>query len=160
MFMDIGFGILLSIGASQFFEVPLTPALLALGLMSALLPDIDMLWFCIGRLLGSKEADHRSFTHYPLLYIPVIGLLYALWGGLVASVAALGVLIHLAHDTIGLGWGIAWLAPFSYHKYRVLPVPAGDGRWIRAHYLRPGIVAYLEYGTLLAALCCLYLYTR
>ena len=91
MFMDIGIGILLSIGASDFFDVPLTPALLALGLASALLPDIDMLWFGINRLRGSRQQDHRSFTHYPLLYVPAIGALYALFGGLVASVAAAGV---------------------------------------------------------------------
>jgi hypothetical protein len=160
MFMDIGFGILLSIGASLVFDAPLTPALLALGIISALLPDIDMLWFGIGRLLGSGRQDHRSFTHYPLLYIPAVGILYAFFGGLVASVVAAGVALHLIHDTTGLGWGIAWLAPFSYHKYRLLPVPAGDGRWIRNYYLRPGIIAYLEYGTLLIALCCLYLYAR
>jgi hypothetical protein len=117
-----------------------------------------MLWFGIGRLLGSKKADHRSFTHYPLLWVPAVGALYALFGGLVASIVAAGVALHLIHDTVGLGWGIAWLAPFSYKKYRLLPVPAGDGRWIRAHYLRPGIIAYLEYGTLLAALACLYSY--
>jgi hypothetical protein len=158
MFMDIGFGILLSVGASWLSEAPLTPALLALGIGSALLPDIDMLWFGIGRLIGSRKADHRSFTHYPLLWVPAVGALYALFGGLVASIVAAGVALHLIHDTVGLGWGIAWLAPFSYKKYRLLPVPAGDGRWIRAHYLRPGIIAYLEYGTLLAALACLYSY--
>lgn len=160
MFMDIGFGILLSIGASRFFDVPLTPALLALGLISALLPDIDMLWFGINRLLGSRQQDHRSFTHYPLLYIPAIGALYALFGGLVASVVAAGAGLHLIHDTIGLGHGIAWLAPFSYRKYQILPVPPGDGRWIRNYYLRPNLIAYLEYGTLLVALACFYFYTR
>lgn len=160
MFMDIGFGILLSMGASQIFEVPLTPALLALGIISALLPDIDMLWFGINRLLGSRQHDHRSFTHYPLLYMPAIGAVYALFGGLIASVVAAGVALHLIHDTIGLGHGIAWLAPFSYRKYRILPVPPGDGRWIRNYYLRPNLIAYLEYGTLLFAIACLYSYTR
>lgn len=160
MFFDIGVGIFISLFASSLFETPLTPTLLALGVASALLPDIDMLWFGINRLRGSRAQDHRSFTHYPLLYIPVALLLYFLFGGLVALVVALGVLTHLIHDTIGLGWGIAWLAPFSYHKYRLWPVASGDGRWIRTHYLRLGLVAYIEYGTLLVALTFLYLYTH
>lgn len=158
MFLDIATGIFISLLAAYSFDTPLTYPLLALAIISALLPDIDIFWYGIKRLLGSEQHDHRSFTHYPLLYIPVIGLVYIFFGGMPAVVLALGVYLHLLHDTIGMGAGIAWLAPFSYRKYQLWPVTEGDGHWIRNYYLRPCLNAYIEYGALLAALVCLYLF--
>jgi hypothetical protein len=90
----------------------------------------------------------------------------------------LGVLAHLIHDTIGLGWGVAWLWPLSERKIIFFPVARmktygwfmsftpeeelklsydyHNPNWLRHYYLRPNPVAYIEYGTFIIALIVLF----
>lgn len=178
--LDIGVGILLSIGAAEWFGVPLTPWLVAFGIASALLPDID-----IGTLLWGGWR-HRVATHFPLTYVLPAALIYAFAGPVYGSILALGVLAHFIHDTIGIGWGIAWGWPFSRRKFLVFPgkerelvmgryaswlpeeeaalrtaanaASAGSGNWIKHYYFRPNRLAYIEYGTLLVAIAALWQY--
>jgi hypothetical protein len=182
--LDIGVGILLSIGIAEYFSLPLTPFLLALGIFAALLPDID-----IASLLWGRWR-HRVATHFPLTYVPIAALVFLIAGPSYGTLFSLGVLSHFIHDTIGIGWGIAWGWPFSRRKFLLYPgsrrepimgrfaswLPEeqsaieaeieerypyrGSGSWVVDYYLRPSLVAFIEYGALAAALATLTWYTQ
>lgn len=179
--LDIGVGILLSIGVAEAFGVPLTPWLVVFGIASALLPDID-----IGTLLWGKWK-HRTVTHFPLAYVLPAMLVYVLAGPVYGTLFALGVLAHFIHDTFGIGWGIAWGYPFSTRKFLFFPgkerepfmgrfaswlpeeepalraaeaaMPGSGEHWMKRYYFRPNLLAYIEYGTLIIALAALAGYT-
>jgi len=168
--LDIGVGIFAALGVSHIFGVEPTVGLVVLGVFFALLPDLDILPF-----LWPTAYNHRSFLHYPLLYIP-LSLLVAIFAGpLFGTLFAIGVYAHLIHDTIGLGWGIAWFAPISKRKILLFPEKGRRERygwfmswlpeeealmrhgqssehWITHYYLRPSFIGVVEYTTLMAAL--------
>lgn len=161
------------------FGAEVTPLLIALCIACALLPDIDM----VAYLLRTKKShDHRSWTHYPSVYLPLAGLAYIFFGPLYATLFILCISLHLIHDTIGLGWGVAWLWPLTSRRFRLLS-PTGsatggwelyrswlpaqeaamadaqhDPSWVRTYYLRPNAIGFIEYGAFLVALAALYLY--
>ncbi|MBI4132784.1 MAG: metal-dependent hydrolase [Candidatus Sungbacteria bacterium] len=119
MLLDIGIGIFASILVGKLFSLPLTPLLVGFGVACALIPDID-LWYTIARR-GHRDIHaiikHRNILHYPLVYIPVGTALTALFGyqwSLLFFLASFG---HFIHDSIGLGWGVAWLWPFTTRSY-------------------------------------------
>lgn len=174
--LDIGVGILLALGAAELFGIPATPALIAFGVAAALLPDIDILTI---PLFG--KWYHRTYTHYPIFYVPLIFFVYIVLGPVYATLFAFAVYAHLIHDTFGIGWGIAWLWPFSPRKFLLFPekeralvlgtfatwMPEEEGElrknqhrtdWIRYYYFRPNTLAYIEYGVLFTALVIVFLY--
>lgn len=178
--LDIGASILIVLGIAHLFHVHANLLLIATSIAFALAPDIDMFWYLFGK--PSKQYDHRSYTHYPLLWVPVIALTYVMFGSLIGTLLLACVLMHLTHDTIGLGWGIAWLWPFSKRKIRFLS-PTGsknggweffrtwspqqelvmasvqhDPHWVRTYYLRPNIIGFIEYAVFLLGLGALFLY--
>lgn len=175
--LDIGVGILLSLGVAELFHVPATWGFILLGIACALLPDIDI----VTMLFGSWK--HRTHTHYPITYVPIAFLIFILFGPLYGLLFTFGVYAHLIHDTIGIGWGIAWLWPFSSRKFLFFPDGArrktlgtfatwtpeeepaikeqgSNANWVRDFYFRPNLLAYIEYGTLLVALVVLFLYKQ
>ncbi|HEY0010865.1 MAG TPA: metal-dependent hydrolase [Candidatus Paceibacterota bacterium] len=174
--LDIGVGILLAIGGAELFGADLTPWLVLAGIAAALLPDIDVITI---PLLG--KWHHRTHTHYPIVYVPLAVLAYLYLDPLYATIFTVGVFAHLVHDTFGIGWGIAWLWPYSGRKFLFFPekgrreqlgivatwMPEDepplqaahhDVHWVRYYYFRPNTLAYIEYGTLLVALAVLVTY--
>jgi hypothetical protein len=175
--LDIGVGVLLALGVAEYFGIPASPWLIAFGIAAALLPDIDVL-----TILLTKRWHHRTYTHYPLLWLPMCALAFVLLPLPYATLLTLGVYAHLIHDTFGIGWwGIAWLWPFSRRRFLFFPEkerresvgviaswvpeeepPVSDAKaslgWIKHYYLRPNMLAYIEYGTLLIALAVLATY--
>lgn len=177
--LDIGAGILISLFVSDLYGFEATPLFILLGIIFALLPDIDMLWYLLRK---PTSHDHRVFTHYPLLYIPLTIFVYLIFGSIYGTLFALCIAMHLIHDTVGLGWGISWLAPFSLRKFRFLS-PTGsttggweffrtwipkeefelverqqDNSWVKNYYLRPNIIGFVEYGVCIGSIIVLYLY--
>lgn len=154
--LDIGVGILLSLGVAEYFGVEATPLFILLGIACALLPDIDIITI---PLLG--KWYHRTHTHFPIVYIPLAVLAFVFLAPAYAVLFTLGVYAHLIHDTIGIGHGIAWLWPFSNRKFLVLapkdPIPT-NSNWVRHYYFRPNLLAYIEYGVLLISLIALTLH--
>ena len=174
--LDIGIGILLALGAAEFFGVQATPWLIAFGIAAALLPDIDIITI---PLLG--RWHHRTHTHFPIIYLSLSIPVFLLVDPLYATIFTLGVFAHLIHDTFGIGWGIAWLWPFSKRKFLLFPdkgryeqfgiiatwmpeeEPAlyhkhHDEHWIKHYYFRPNLLAYIEYGVWATALITLVFY--
>lgn len=119
MTLDIGIGIFAAIIVSKLFSLELTPLLVGAGIGFALLPDIDFIYSLVrnGHSNHRAVARHRDIIHYPLIYLP-LGALFAMPFGFQWSflflLASLG---HFLHDSIGIGWGIPWLWPFTQKNY-------------------------------------------
>lgn len=174
--LDIASGILLSLLTAHWFGIHATLSLFAFGIGNALLPDIDN----IVPFLSRVNYDHRSFFHWPLLYIPVAVIVYLMFGSLYATLFSLGILAHFIHDSIGIGWGVAWLAPFSHRKIlfpekdrrseygffmtwlpeqeAAMATKYHDPDWVRTYYFRPNTLAYVEYTALLVSVLALAVY--
>jgi len=118
MFLDIAIGILLAVWTSVNFNVALSfwvfPAVLFI-----LLPDVDFFIELFKRGSVGKEGikEHRRITHYPLAYIPVVILIFLLFGKLWGLIFSLAVALHFIHDSAVFGWGVQWLWPFSKKHY-------------------------------------------
>jgi hypothetical protein len=172
--LDIGVGIILSLGAAQGFGVEATPMFMTTGILFALLPDIDIL-----PIFWRTSYDHRSYPHYPIVHVPIAIGIYMLFGPVFTTLYVLCLLAHFIHDTVGLGWGIAWLWPFSRRRFIFLPaarmsrgwfqswLPEEEttftydyrvDSWIRYYYFRPSPVAFIEYGVVSIALLLLAIY--
>lgn len=115
MFLDIGIGILLSIWTSGFFRANLTSALLCWGIIFVLVPDLDFVVELIrhGRVGGKVIGEHRELGHFPFLYVPVILIVFAIFGAQYGVLLSFGLLAHFLHDSVGIGWGIQWFWPVS-----------------------------------------------
>ena len=126
MTLDIAFGILVALGVHQLLGVELTPLLLLMSVFFALSPDIDVplffLWRKIQRRLRLKGTitSHRNILHNPLIFVPVGWICISLFSLTYASMFAVLALLHFLHDSIGIGFGVAWLYPFSKTRFSFL----------------------------------------
>ncbi len=116
MLLDIGVGILASIFLSRFIGITLTPLFLGAGIVFALLPDADSL-FAIKKTATAKGHEHRSVLHSPLLFIPIGTVILLFFNYQLAALFAITTFLHFLHDSIGIGWGVRWLYPFSRNHY-------------------------------------------
>jgi len=184
--LDIAVGIFLAMGMSRFFHHPLTPVVLAAGVLFALLPDADYLLH-LARGRSSKNAHlHRDTLHLPLVFIPISLFILYLFGPEWMFLFGLGSLAHFLYDSIGIGWGVQWLWPFrdnhysflySYrppHRTEYMPrklfyswphrdiaalaARYGDPDWIKNIYFKFHPFALVEYAALAAAVIALLLY--
>lgn len=184
MLLDIGVGILSALLASSLFDVELSFGLILFALIFSLLPDIDTLFHIRkGRSIDShKGHDHRDVWHYPLLYIPAGTLIIGYFSSLYGFLFALTSFLHFFHDSIGIGWGVQWLYPFSrkhfsffyhYDVYRnnlpkhliyswrhkevdELSEKYGDKNWIKNVYLKWHPYAIVEFFVFVVSLLVLY----
>lgn len=183
MFFDVGAGILLSILISWYFKLKLTFFIVMSGITFSLLPDIDfIIEFLRHKSVGGKVIrEHREITHYPLAYIPVIILALVLFGKIWALLFVLSIFFHFLHDSIGIGWGIKWLYPFSKKSYKFFSEKDGrfskkfivtwgpeeltktvelygDPDWIRNIYLKPSPIFITEFLLFLISVLILIIY--
>lgn len=126
MTLDIAFGILISILAHELFDAELTPTFVLMGIFFAISPDIDVpLFFIWKRIqkrwhLGRSITSHRNILHNPLIFIPVGWICISLFSIPYASAFAILAFLHFLHDSIGIGFGVAWLYPFSKTRFSFL----------------------------------------
>jgi len=184
MFLDIGVGILSAILASALFRQDLTPAFLAAGIVFALLPDVDFVFHFASGGDFKNAHKHRDFLHYPLLYVPLGMALAVFLGPAYALLFGICSAAHFLHDSIGMGWGIQWLYPFSRNHYNFFyhyeprggEIPGktvyvwkhkevdglagrhGDPDWVKNVYLRFHPYAVIELAVFAASLIILYIY--
>lgn len=183
MFLDIGIGILLSIATSWFFQTELTIFLILAGILFSLLPDLDFLieFFKHGNVGGKVIREHRELLHFPFFYLPIAFLIFIFFGKIISSLFLLCLFSHFLHDSIGIGWGIKWLWPFSRKSYKFFSdktghsccqlitfwekkelekvvAEHGDPDWIRNFYFKLSSVLVVELLFLIFALIFLYLY--
>ena len=168
--LDIAIGILLGLAVPAVFGESVSPMFVLIGIAFALLPDLDAVWEMIarkGKLSGKSQTIHREWLHYPLTYIPIAVLIYLLAGPTWGTLFAACITAHFLHDSIGIGWGIKWLAPFTQNSYKFFVKDQdtshlhmiktwqpneltkvikthGDPDWIRNIYLRPSRTLIIE----------------
>jgi len=185
MLLDIGVGIALSLAISKVFAVEPTALFILGGIAFTLLPDIDAIVELLKykHLGGYEPRIHREWIHYPLLYIPVALAVYYFWGIAWASLLFLGATAHFIHDSMGIGWGIKWLGPFSLNNYKLFSEKNGafskrllikwvpeefaetlkrhhNPNWFREYYLRPTFINIFEFLVFGAAIILLYFYLK
>jgi hypothetical protein len=109
--------------AKEFCSTSLTRTELKFGLLGAVIPDIDMLWF------WTIDHHHGYFTHWPIfwLLIWIVGIaLSKVWprrvSTTIVNLFGLGALSHMILDSVAAP--IMWLAPFTYQWFEFANVPA------------------------------------
>jgi len=185
MFLDIGFGILLAIAANSLFAIPLTPLFVLTAAGLTLAPDIDFLIELAkhGSAGGTVIREHRELTHFPLPCIALVILVFIVFGSSWSFLLGAGLVFHFLHDSVGIGWGIKWLWPFSKKSYKFFAgkngrcssrllvsweanelekvvSEYGDPHWIKNIYLRPTFVSVSEFFGFIVSLIVLYLYIK
>jgi membrane-bound metal-dependent hydrolase YbcI (DUF457 family) len=176
--LDIGVGILLSIFMSRLFHIPLSPIFISTGILFTLLPDLDFL-VAFKKNLGAKSHEHRDVLHYPLLFVPIGTALMFLVDYRLSILFAFASFLHFLHDSIGVGWGIQWLYPFSRNHYAFLyqydspqkfiyiwtpeevvqlSSQFGDPHWIKNIYFKLHPYAIIEFAAFAFSIIMLILY--
>ncbi len=136
MFLDILLGTFWAFITSVVFDVPLTPLWILLGIIFALLPDLDF-WIELARrkTVGGKVlGDHRVLTHIPLLFVIPAILIFIYGGAALGTLFVLGVYGHFVHDATGMGYGYRLFYPFSPLFYKFFSDKDGNICRDRNHF--------------------------
>lgn len=135
MLLDIKLGLVWAIGLALLFNVTITVSWLMAGITCALLPDLDF-WLEYARRgsVGGTVIDlHRTLLHAPLTYIPVALFIGSAFGPAWMTLFVLSVLGHHIHDSMGMGYGVRWLWPFSTRWYKLFSSKDGEIHYDFAH---------------------------
>lgn len=106
-------------------------AFLAAGMLGAIAPDIDMLYFY---LIDNRQHHHHTyFTHWPVVWLALLAL-SVLWlksrrsaMAALATIFSLNGMVHMVLDTtVGEIW---WLAPYLDRAFAFFTVPALYKPW-------------------------------
>lgn len=81
------------------------------------MPDIDFLYVFF-KQKGNLLHSHREILHKPLIFI-ILGLIILFFNKIIGILFILAIFWHFINDTIGIGWGIQWLWPFSKKFYKL-----------------------------------------
>ncbi len=136
MILDIAFGISLSAVVASLFGFEASFSWYALGVLFALLPDVDVFLSRMslvmrkrGSGVGKYAHEHRDLLHYPILFVIMAVALYAIATPEIAILFAGAVFLHFAHDSVHIGWGIAWLWPYSKRTIKFFSNKKGPWSW-------------------------------
>jgi len=116
--LDIGLGFLVAIVITKLTMLPLDVNVLMFAVIFSVLPDFDFPLHLAKK--GQKELhhEHRDLFHNPLIFLPIGFLLISFININMALLFFFCVLFHFIHDSIGMGWGVRWLYPFSKRYYK------------------------------------------
>lgn len=186
MFLDIGIGILSAIFVSSLFQIKLTALFVFISILLAIFPDIDAVITIIKKGFKSLDHRHRNIFHYPIIHF-FIAVFIALFNLKFGALFLLNTFGHFLHDSIGIGWGVKWLWPFSKRNYKffhpfllknkklklgfLLSITDeelneesfrqyGESDWFKKYYLRPSLIFIVEFIFFLISLFVLYFYLK
>jgi hypothetical protein len=187
MFLDIGIGIFTAIFISYFSETNILVWFILFSVACSVLPDADFIYFYPRRHDTKYDHKHRDLIHYPLLYLPIGSIIaYIIFGKIWAIAFLTSSFFHFLHDSIGIGWGIKWLFPFSNNSYsffylysakikkglrktvfifneKNLPDMVrehGDKDWVKNIYYKWHPYAQVEFAVFIVSLITLFFYVR
>ena len=137
-FAHIGGGIAVAATVQHFvFKEEIAPSTILVGVFLGLLPDLDTFFALVfGRWTPGSQmlSHHRYFTHAPLFYILVSGIIWLLvdWKWAVLFLAV--TLTHLLMDSWSTDDGIMWLWPLSAEQYSILSMDVHAGGVYGIHF--------------------------
>lgn len=183
--LDIAFGIYLAIAANFILDIPLTAFTVMLLVLFTLSPDLDAVFYVIKKgKMDDEHHHHRNLMHYPLIFIPLGAVLITLmFGKEYAFLFVMASFFHFIHDSIGMGWGVRWLYPFSKKNFtffyqfdiwnklprklvyswspdelRIMLREYANPNWVKEIYLKPHPYAIFEYVNFIVAIILLIYY--
>ena len=123
--MDIGLSLIYAVITTKVFNIDLTSTIILLSIAFGLLPDIDMSVeiFKKGAFHGNGDKFHRTITHFPILYLPIIPFIFYRYGNFWGTLFTVNLFSHFIHDVIGTGWGLKLLWPFSKKNFKMFSDP-------------------------------------
>lgn len=161
--LDISMGVFISIAVDN----DAGPGKIFFGIFGSLWLDLDSL-SVLKKGAGKWTHEHRDLFHLPVIVLPVVFIVsHVLLGNYYTIVVSLTTFLHLVHDSIGIGWGVKWLYPFSSKSYKVLgrkfgklkfvaswtmeeleedAEMNGDEDWLKNLYLSPSVILFVEMG--------------
>lgn len=187
MFLDIAIGIFSAIFIGSIFQLSPDFWLFFIAILLALMPDLDFLFYYPKRGDTKYDCKHRDIIHYPLIYLPAGALIFwLLFGKIWALLFFTTSLFHFVHDSIGIGWGIKWLYPFSKNNYAFFYLFSdrrkkglrrllfsfnqkdldeyirehGDKDWVKNIYFKWHPIAIVEFAFFAASLLVLIIYLK
>ena len=118
------FGLLATIVVCVVFGVKVEWQHAVLAVVLSNIVDFDAVWTYIRNdsiaAHAGNLADHRDIAHYPIIVVPCFILTASVFGFFWATVVAANLVTHFVIDSVGVGWGIKWLWPFSKKNYKFL----------------------------------------
>ncbi|MBI4086724.1 metal-dependent hydrolase [Candidatus Kaiserbacteria bacterium] len=91
------------------------------GVPLAMMPDLDAVPELLrrGKVAASSDYvyDHREGLHYPAVLL-LVGIVLAWLVGFFGWLFLIATMLHFVNDSYGVGWGVAWLWPFSRTRYK------------------------------------------
>lgn len=119
MLLDIGLGIFAAIIVASLTGIHIDAMTMFVPILFVLIPDLDFLLYLVKRKPDEFSHEHRNLLHNPLLFIPIGSIAIFFFIGLnFTYLFLLCSFAHFIHDSIGTGWGIRWLYPFSKKYYK------------------------------------------
>ncbi len=187
MLLDIGLGIISAIAISLKLGLYPNWEFIAAGIFFSLLMDFDFLSHLAFGGSAKNAYRHRDLLHNPLMYLP-LGY-FIIWpiSQPLAFLFFIASILHFIHDSIGLGWGVRWLYPFSKDRYSFfwvyqppgkpgfqkrwlyvwhekdmerLEKESGDPDWLKHIYGNWHPFALIEYLVFLSSLVVLYIFFK
>jgi membrane-bound metal-dependent hydrolase YbcI (DUF457 family) len=147
MFLDLAFGIIVSIIAGGLFKINQSGILVPV-LIFSILPDLDFVIYKIFGIARDKGYKHRELFHAPLLYLPLGTLAILFLAGKEFAICFLLVsILHFLHDSIAYGRGVAWLYPFSRNGYAFVyeySRAVKKGLWQKVFVFDKGYTEYFD----------------
>ncbi len=121
---DIGLGILAALGVEWTLGLPFSWAHIGIGLAFAFILDVDVLFdpdlWRDGYVSTHVDSpyDHRDLIHKPFAWLLACAFAYMFVPHEWVLIAGSAVFLHFVHDSMGTGFGITWLWPFSTRSYK------------------------------------------
>lgn len=141
-FAHIGGGIAVAAAVQHFaIQEEITPVTILAGVILGILPDLDSLFaLLLGKWSpGAQMLSHHSyFTHTPLFYLLLSGLIWWVVGWKWALLFFAVTVTHLLFDSWSTDDGVMWFWPLRTQQYSLFPMAAHAGGIY-------GIAFYLKY---------------
>ena len=112
------------------FKEEITPSTILVGAFLGLLPDLDSLFaLLVDRWTpgGAMLSHHRYFTHTPLFYLLLAGVIWITVDWKWALMFLAVTLTHLLMDSWSTDDGIMWLWPLRKEQYSLFPMDVHAG---------------------------------
>lgn len=130
-FAHIGGGIAVAATVQHFsFREEITPLTILVGAILGFLPDFDSIFaFLFGKWSPGSQmlSHHRYFSHTPLFFILVSGVIWLIFDWKLAFLFFAVTMTHLLMDSWSTDDGVMWLWPISSEQFSIFRIDLHTG---------------------------------